>query len=212
MALAIVKGLSDSLKYHQLTEIKVNLIPPESQGSKLKSKEGLSSQSYQVQAELELNLSAIERLKKRAGRFVLATNDLEKKRLSSEDILKKYKGQQAPERGFSFLKDPGFFADSVFLKSPHRIEVMAMLMGLCLLVYTIGQRQLRLNLKQQETGLKNQLGKLTDRPTLRWIFQNFQGIHLRPIQDNQKISNLTDEMRNILRFFSKPCQEYYLLS
>ncbi|MFM8307626.1 MAG: hypothetical protein ACKN87_11370, partial [Microcystis aeruginosa] len=52
--------------------------------------------------------------------------------------------------------------------------------------------------------------KLTDRPTLRWIFQGFQGIHLRPIQDNQKISNLTDERRNILRFFPKPCQEYYL--
>ena len=212
VALAIAKGLSDSLKYHQLTEIKVNLIPPESQWSKLKSKDDLPFQSYQVQAELELNLAAIERLKKRAGRFVLATNDLEKKRLSSEDILKKYKGQQAPERGFSFLKDPCFFAHSVFLKSPHRIEVMAMLMGLCLLVYTIGQRQLRLNLKQQETGLKNQLGKLTDRPTLRWIFQNFQGIHLLRIQDNQKISNLTDERRNILRFFPKPCQEYYLLS
>lgn len=106
MALAIAKGLSDSLKSHQLTEIKVNLIPPESQQSKLKSKDDLPSQSYQVQAELELNLAAIERLKKRAGRFVLATNDLEKKRLSSEDILKKYKGQQAPERGFSFLKDP----------------------------------------------------------------------------------------------------------
>ena len=212
VALAIAKGLSDSLKSHQLTEIKVNLIPPESQGSKLKSKDDLPSQSYQVQAKLELNLTAIERLKKRAGRFVLATNDLEKKRLSSEDILKKYKGQQALERGFSFLKDPCFFADSVFLKSPHRIEVMAMLMGLCLLVYTIGQRQLRLNLKQQETGLKNPLGKLTDRPTLRWIFQCFQGIHLVRIQDNQKISNLTDERRNILRFFPKPCQEYYLLS
>ena len=87
-----------------------------------------------------------------------------------------------------------------------------MLMGLCLLVYTIGQRQLRLSLKQQETGLKNPLGKLTDRPTLRWIFQCFQGIHLVRIQDNQKISNLTDERRNILRFFPKPCQEYYLLS
>ncbi len=63
-------------------------------------------------AELELNLPAIERLKKRAGRFVLATNDLEEKRLSSENILKKYKGQQAPERGFSFLKDPHFFASN----------------------------------------------------------------------------------------------------
>jgi transposase len=84
-----------------------------------------------------------------------------------------------------------------------------MVMGLCLLVYTIGQRQLRPSLFQQETGLKNQLGKLTDRPTLRWIFQCFQGIHLLIIQGSQKISNLTDERRNILRFFPKPCQEYY---
>ena len=126
--------------------------------------------------------------------------------------------EEAPERGFSFLKDPLFFADSIFLKSPHRIEVMAMLIGLCLLVYTIGQRQLRLSLKQQETGLKNQLGSLTNRPTLRWIFQGFQGIHFLIIQGNQiiqgsqKISNLTNERRDILRFFPKPCQEYYLLS
>ncbi len=40
--------------------------------------------------------------------------------LDGEQPKKKYKGQQAPERGFSFLKDPGFFAHSVFLKSPHR--------------------------------------------------------------------------------------------
>ena len=211
-ALEMAKGLSDSLKYHQLTEIQVNLVQPDPKKSKSKLKDESPSQCYQVQAELESNLPVIEKLKKRAGRFVLATNELDKKRLTSEDILKKYKGQQAPERGFSFLKDPLFLADSIFLKSPHRIEVMAMLMGLCLLVYTIGQRQLRLSLKQQETGLKNQLGKLTDRPTLRWIFQCFQGLHLLRIQESKKISNLTDERRNILRFFPKPCQEYYLLS
>jgi hypothetical protein len=33
-------------------------------------------------------------------------------------------------------------------------------------------------LKERKTGIKNQLGKLTERPTLRWIFQCFQGIHL----------------------------------
>jgi transposase len=209
-----IKGLSDSLKYHRLTEIQGNPFQPDSKKSKSKSKskDKLLSEFYQVQTELKLDFSAIEVQKKRAGRFVLATNDLDKKRLNSEEILKKYKEQQAPERGFSFLKDPLFFADSVFLKSPHRIEVMAMLMGLCLLVYTIGQRQLRLSLFQQETGLKNPLGKLTDRPTLRWIFQCFQGIHFLIIQGSQKISNLTDERREILRFFPKPCQEYYLLS
>ena len=90
----------------------------------------------------------------------------------------KYKEQQSAERGFGFLKDPLFFADSVFLKSPKRVETMAMVTGLCLLVYSLGQRELRRRLKAAKTGLKNQLGKLTEKPTLRWIFQSFQGIHL----------------------------------
>ncbi len=41
-----------------------------------------------------------------------------------------------------------------------------MLMGLYLLVYTIGQRQLRMTLKQEKAAIKNQLNKLTERPTL----------------------------------------------
>ncbi len=122
MALAIVKGLSDSLKYHQLTEIKVNLIPPESQQSKLKSKDDLPSQSYQVQAELELNLAAIERLKKRAGRFVLATNDLEKKRLSSEDILKNIKGNKLRKEDFLFSKTPAFLPTVSFSNLPIELR------------------------------------------------------------------------------------------
>jgi len=58
--------------------------------------------------------------------------------LSSEEMLREYKAQQSYERGFRFLKDPLFLADSVFLKTPQRIETMGMLMGLCLLVYSIG--------------------------------------------------------------------------
>jgi transposase len=96
---------------------------------------------------------------------------LSKKEFESEveanDILEKYKEQQAPERGFAFLKDPLFFADSVFLKNSQRVETMAMLMKLCLLVYSIGQRQIRASLQTAKTGIKNQLGKLTQRPTLR---------------------------------------------
>ncbi len=154
----------------------------------------------------------IEALQKRAGRFVLATNRMNYQRFTSDDILQKYKEQQAPERGFAFLKDPLFFADSVFLKTPERIETMAMLMGLCLLVYSIGQRQLRLKLSEGQTGLKNQLGKLTERPTLRWIFQCFQGIHLVFLNGVKQIVNLTDERKLTLSFFPSLCQKYYILS
>ena len=120
----------------------------------------------------------------------------------------KYKEQQAPEKGFAFLKDPLFFADSVFLKSPHRVETMAMLMGLCLLVYSLGQRELRRHLRELKTGLKNQLGKLTERPTLRWIFQCFQGIHLVILQGVKQVVNLTEERKLTLSFFPSSCQEY----
>ena len=100
---------------------------------------------YKATIIFEKKSEKIESEKKKAGRFILATNVL--KNLSPSDILTAYKGQQSCERGFKFLKDPLFFADSVFLKYPSRVETMAMLMGLSLLVYTIGQRQLRANLK-----------------------------------------------------------------
>lgn len=45
-------------------------------------------------------------------------------------MLKAYREQQAAERGFAFLKDPLFFADSIFLKTAERIETMAMSHGL----------------------------------------------------------------------------------
>jgi transposase len=46
----------------------------------------------------------------------MATNILDVKALSADDALKNDKGQQGTERGFRFLKDPLFFASSVFLK------------------------------------------------------------------------------------------------
>jgi transposase len=165
---------------------------------------------YKVTIVLEKKSDKIESEKKKAGRFILATNILEN--LSTSDIITAYKGQQSCERGFRFIKDPLFFADSVFLKDPSRIETMAMLMGLSLLVYTIGQRQLRANLKQNQTGVKNQLGLLTDQPTLRWIFQCFQGIHLVILNGVKQIVNLSDSRVSILNYFSKYCQKYYILS
>ena len=41
------------------------------------------------------------------------------------------------ERGFRFLKDPLFFASSLFLKNPKRIMALLMVMLLSLLVYGI---------------------------------------------------------------------------
>jgi len=147
----------------------------------------------------------------RSGRFILATNVLESEQLSEQQALEEYKGQQGNERGFRFLKDPLFFAASVFLKSPERIMALAMMMGLCLLVYNLGQRQLRQALQQANQTLPNQLGKATQRPTLRWVFQCFMAVHYVVLNGIQQVVNLTDDRRHILQFFGSACRRYYLL-
>lgn len=209
-AIAASEKLSRKLKYHNLTAIQIIEVLSESP-AKTSEQAAVSSQTYKIQAFLEPDASVISAETRQAGRFVLATNVLDVKKLTNDQMLSKYKEQQSSERGFGFLKDPLFFTDSVFLKSPERIESLALLMGLCLLVYTLAQRHLRHTLNHSQLSLNNQLGKLTERPTLRWIFQCFQAVHLLIINGGKQISNLTEERLWILRFFPDSCRSYYLL-
>ena len=51
------------------------------------------------------------------GKFIIATNELDPERLPAGEMLANYTDQGITvERGFRFLKDPLFFADSLFLK------------------------------------------------------------------------------------------------
>lgn len=201
-AIDAAEQLSKKFKYHQLTQIEAREI----------CEKKSSQQFFKVQADLEVDAGVIAGEIQKSGRFVLATNVLDNNELSPDQMLDTYKQQQCAERGFSFLKDPLFFTDSVFIKSSERIESLALIMGLCLLVYTLAQRNLRSRLKQSESFLKNQLGQPTNRPTLRWIFQCFQSVHLLTLESLQTISNLTTERLSILKFFPDACRRYYLLS
>ncbi|PNJ93141.1 hypothetical protein CEP15_15250, partial [Cylindrospermopsis raciborskii C07] len=56
----------------------------------------------------------------------------------------------------------------------------------------------RAALRESKSTIKDQLGKLTDRPTLRWIFQCFQGIHLVEYNNEKQVSNWTKDRDFIL--------------
>jgi hypothetical protein len=62
-----------------------------------------------------------------------------------------------------------------------------------------------------QTGIPNQLGKLTDTPTMRWVFQCFQAIHLVVVAGRKQITNLTPQRQKILQFLGAACGRYYLL-
>ena len=149
------------------------------------------------------------------GRFILATNDLDGINYTDEQMLKEYKEQQKVEGGFRFLKDPWFMVDSIFLKSPKRIEALMMVMTLCLLVYNIAQYRLRELLKEKNETLPNQLGKQVKNPTLRWIFQIMEGVSIvrfyeaGNILKNEVIANLNDLRKKIIELFGNTAMRMY---
>jgi transposase len=202
-----IKGLSKlfkQFKYHQINHSKVNQI-------KSKKKDSSGKISSEISATFSQNESRINTQFLRGRPFIIATNLLDSNELTHDSILSEYKAQQSCERGFAFLKDPLFFADSIFLKSPERIESLGMMMGLCLLVYTLGQRQIRTPLRESKSTVKNQLGKPTDRPTLRWIFPCFQSIHLVTINQEKHICYWTQDRDFIVNLLAYYCFPYYQL-
>ena len=199
-AIKELSKLSKKFKYHQINKVSVI---ENTQNS------GKQEKVYQVSATIIEDKDKINSSILSAGRFIIATNILKENELDNTSMICKYKAQQSCERGFSFLKDPLFFADSIYLKTPERIEALAMIMGLCLLVYKLAQRQLRLALYESHLKIKNQLGKPTDTPTLKWIFQCFQSIHIVKFNHQKQVSNWNEERDFILKLLPNYCHSYY---
>jgi transposase len=169
---------------------------------------------YSIKSTLKRNEDEIVRLLNKKGRFILATNDLNKETYTDQQVLEDYKGKQGVEGGFRFLKDPWFMLDSIFLKLPSRIEALMMVMTSSLLVYNLGQYQLRENLKKNETTLPNQINKEIQTPTLRWIFQIMEGISIiryHRMQENLKdaIVNLSALRKKIISLFGETAMILY---
>lgn len=172
---------------------------------------------YNLQGEIEVNGAAVEDTKRILGRFIIATNELDTGRLSAVGMLENYTDQGiSVERGFRFLKDPMFFANTLFLKKPERIMALLMIMGLALLVYSLAERKLRQALKEIQATIPNQLRKPTQTPTIRWVFQLFEGLDFLLIRQNErvvfrKLINLRPVQQQVIALLGPHVQKCYLM-
>ena len=101
-------NLSQSWKYHCLELMGIESHPHYSKPGRPTKDKSPKSLTYRVTARVFPVDEAIEGARKRAGKFILATNVLDEDILSNDEVLIEYKGQQSSERGFRFLKDPLF--------------------------------------------------------------------------------------------------------
>jgi transposase len=149
------------------------------------------------------------RLLKKKSLFILATNELDGETLPAEEILRGYKGQVRVERGFRFLKEPWFMASSIYLQDEKRVMALLMVMTLCLLVYSALEWRIREGLQTHDLAFPDQKGNPTQRPTARWVFQDFHGIHLLLDGSREIVLNMEDRHRRILTVLGHRYEKLY---
>lgn len=178
-------------------------------GRPKKDAEPQTSLCYQISfTPAERNEEAIQTARRKASRFVLVTTvppTLHGEIMDAAAILQTYKGQIRVECNFSFLKDP-FFVDEIYLKKPHRVEVLGYLFMIALLVYHAIQGKVR-----DQTNERNPLIATTKRklaqPTTREIFRLLEYVKVVIIRmpDGSRIRQLgrklNSEQRRLLSMF-----------
>jgi transposase len=129
---------------------------------------------HRVRATVSENEVAVEKLREKAGCFVLLTN-LSVEEKSGLEILKIYKEQDGIERNFGFLKDP-LVANDVFLKKPHRIEAMGLVLVLSLLLWRLMERTMRRNTREKNITLQGWNNRDTASPTSFMMVSKFSPV------------------------------------
>jgi transposase len=210
-----VKGVTKTFKYHTATITVVPVKKHRGRGRPAKGVEAIK-QGYQVQSEVKPNEEAIERYRREKGRFILATNQLDRAMLPDQNILSEYKEQSKTESGFRFIKDNTFEVSSIFLKKPERIAALMMVMTLCLMVYAVAQYQFRQSLKLAGDTILNQRKRETTNPTMKWVYRLFHGVQVITVHTTELIQqiviNLTDMTRKIVHYFGKKAEWIYGLA
>ncbi len=148
---------------------------------------------WQIKATVTVIQPWVDEEVSRKACFIVGTNELDPEVLSDQELVTTYKDQGGVERGFRFLKDPLFLASSVFVKKPERIIALSLIMVLCLLVYRLAEYRLRARLAETEQAIPDQVQKPTARPTMRWVFQCFEGIELLHVETD--VASLTIVLR-----------------
>lgn len=171
--------------YHRI-EYKITPVPRYGRGRPPRNKKRVPKRiDYQLETVIREDSEAIEPLRLEAGCFVLIcnlTDDQEIENWPAEKLLSLYKDQNGIEKNFGFLKDP-VIVNSIFLKKPHRIEVLGLILLISLLIWRLMERSMRRHVKASGpmTGWEN---RPTKKPTSFMMTTKF--IHILVVKSGDQ--------------------------
>jgi transposase len=154
--------------------------------------------------------SEIRKAQRSDGFFPLVDNTS----LAPVEVLRTYKNQPYLEKRFNTHKSVLEVAP-VFLKTPQRIEAMMFLYFIALMLVSLIERRIRLEMHAQKIDSlpMRPAGMHTKKPTWRTIVDSFHGVHLATIEQSGKIihtalKGLSALRRRILALLKVPITTY----
>lgn len=201
-----------SPKYHQVC-FEIEEVTKHKKKGRPKKGEKPSISGYEIKFTITKDEEKITFAQRKKGRFILATNELNKISLGDEDMLPRYKEQSSTESGFEFIKNNAFEVDSIFLKKPSRIAALMAVMCLCLMIYGFAQNKVRTALKDNKEFIPDQCDRPTQTPRMQWVYRLFHGIQVLTVkfQDciQELVINLNPVLEGIVRLFGRRAKEIY---
>ena len=152
----------------------------------------------------------IRKVQRSDGLFPLVDNTP----LGPIEVLRTYKDQPYLEKRFNTHKSILEVAP-VFLKTPRRIEAMMFLYFIALMLVSLIERRIRLEMQEQEIESlpMRPAGMQTKKPTWRTIVDSFHGVHLATIEQSGEVihtvlKGMSALRRQILTLLKVPITAY----
>lgn len=143
----------------------------------------------------------IKEYKDKESLFVLITSITDDVKMTCGEVLAEYKGQSSVETSFRVLKDPCFI-DELFYKKPHRVEALAYIMLISLMVLVLLERTVRENLKSEKERIIVSGQRRTFTPTGLSIIQTFENVQVIIVNENgrmKRFCQIDDNLKRLIR-------------
>lgn len=161
-------------KFHRLSG-EIQEIPRYARGRpKADGSRKIQRIDYVPNIRIDPDEHAISRARREAGCFVLLTN-IPYHEMDSYELLDTYKAQDSVEKNFAFLKDDAI-VNSLFLKSPARLEALGLILVLSLMVWRLMERCMRNSLNASGSTIQGWDKKPTTRPTSFMMTTKFPSV------------------------------------
>lgn len=197
--------------YHPLFSIDYSITSTKKRikGSKRKITTG-----YKLLTRFDRNLTAINQKKRRKGKFILATNCLDRNEISTEEIIEAYRSRNNNiEKCFKFYKDRKKSFNKFCFKKESRIEAVLSVMTLSLFINNLAEKKLKDHLKETDETVPDQRCKPTKKPTFFWIQELMRNVYRVKFKFNGKlqeeVNGLYEAQKTIVRAFGKYARSIY---